>query len=68
MANLLPARNPSFWFRHFCFSLRSAGGWADLMVIYFFQTMVARHSGLLQAVPVAEVHLQQAVLIFFIFA
>jgi hypothetical protein len=38
------------------------------MVIYFFQTTVARHSGLLQAVPVAEVHLQQAVLIFFILA
>ncbi len=38
------------------------------MVIYFFQTTVARHSGLLQAVPVAEVHLQQAVLIVIILA
>jgi hypothetical protein len=38
------------------------------MVIYFFQTIGARHSGLLHAVPVAEVHSKQAVLIFFIFA
>ncbi len=38
------------------------------MVIYFFQTIVARHSGLLHAVPVAEVHAKQALLIFFIFA
>ncbi len=38
------------------------------MVIYFFQTTAARHSGLLQAVPVAEVHLQKTVLIFFILA
>lgn len=36
------------------------------MVIYFFQTIEARHSGLLHAVPVAEVHSRQAV--FFILA
>jgi hypothetical protein len=38
------------------------------MVIYFFQTTAARHSGLLQAVPVAEVHSRQAVPIFYILA
>ena len=38
------------------------------MVIYFFQTIGARHSGPLHAAPVAGVHSKQAVPIFFIFA